>query len=56
MPKSPLAKPTKVLPKTHYFHAHETKRYDALDGLPLASFRSRAFAIMTGSPIRSSST
>lgn len=31
--------------KTRYFHAHETARYDALDGLPLASFRRRAFAL-----------
>ena len=32
--------------RTHYFHAHETARYDALDGYPLATFRSRAFAIL----------
>ena len=44
--KSIVAKPRKLLPKTHYFHAHETARYDVLDGLPLASFRSRAFAIL----------
>ena len=31
--------------RTRYFHAHETARYDALDGYPLATFRSRAFAI-----------
>jgi uncharacterized RDD family membrane protein YckC len=32
--------------KTRHFHAHETKRYDALDGLPLASFRRRSYAIL----------
>ena len=31
--------------KIRHFHAHETKRYDQLDGLPLASFRRRAYAI-----------
>jgi hypothetical protein len=33
------------MPKTRYFHAHETARFDALDGLPLASFKRRALAI-----------
>ena len=34
------------MPQTRHFHAHETARYDALSGLPLASFRRRAFAIL----------
>ncbi|QHN03173.1 RDD family protein [Granulicella sp. WH15] len=32
--------------RTRYFRAHEPARYDALDGLPLASFWSRAAAIL----------
>ncbi len=28
-----------------WFHAHETARFDALNGLPLASFKRRAYAI-----------
>jgi len=28
--------------KTRYFHAHESARFDALDGLPLATFWQRA--------------
>lgn len=31
--------------KTRHFHAHETARFDELSGLPLASFRQRAWAI-----------
>jgi len=31
--------------KTRHFHAHETARMDELSGLPLASFRQRAWAI-----------
>jgi hypothetical protein len=31
--------------KAQHFHAHETARFDALSGLPLASFRQRAIAI-----------
>jgi len=31
--------------KTRHFHAHETARFDALSGVPLASFRQRAWAI-----------
>ena len=31
--------------KTRHFHAHETARMDELSGLPLASFRQRAYAI-----------
>ena len=30
---------------TRHFHAHEIARFDALSGLPLASFRQRAWAI-----------
>jgi len=33
------------LPQSRHFHAHETARFDALSGLPLASFKQRAFAI-----------
>lgn len=29
-----------------HFHAHETARFDALSGLPLASFKQRAWAIV----------
>ena len=31
--------------KTRHFHAHETARFDELSGVPLASFRQRAYAI-----------
>lgn len=31
--------------KTRHFHAHETARFDELSGLPLASFRQRAWAM-----------
>ena len=31
--------------KQRHFHAHETARFDELSGLPLASFRQRAWAI-----------
>ena len=34
-----------TLTKTRYFHAHETARFDELNGLPLASFKKRALAI-----------
>ncbi len=33
------------MPKTRYFHAHETARVDSLNGLPLARFRQRGWAI-----------
>lgn len=33
------------MPAIRYFHAHETARFDALSGLPLASFRRRAYAL-----------
>jgi hypothetical protein len=35
----------KLQRKTRHFHAHETARFDELSGLPLASFRQRAYAI-----------
>jgi uncharacterized RDD family membrane protein YckC len=31
--------------ETRHFHAHETARFDALSGLPLAGFKQRAYAI-----------
>ncbi|SNS38509.1 Uncharacterized membrane protein YckC, RDD family [Granulicella rosea] len=34
------------MPKTRYFHAHETARVDSLNGLPLAGFRQRAWAFV----------
>jgi uncharacterized RDD family membrane protein YckC len=33
------------LPQSRHFHAHETARFDALSGLPLATFKQRAWAI-----------
>jgi hypothetical protein len=33
------------LPKSRHFHAHETARFDELSGLPLATFKQRAWAI-----------
>src|SRR5476649_2880819 len=32
--------------KPRHFHAHETARFDQLSGLPLASFRQRAWAMV----------
>lgn len=32
--------------KARHFHAHETARFDALSGVPLASFRQRAWALL----------
>ncbi len=32
--------------KPRHFHAHETARFDALSGLPLASFKQRMWAIV----------
>lgn len=32
--------------KPRHFHAHETARFDELSGVPLASFRQRAWAIV----------
>lgn len=34
------------LPKSRHFHAHETARFDALSGLPLATFKQRTWAIV----------
>jgi uncharacterized RDD family membrane protein YckC len=33
------------LPQSRHFHAHETARIDELSGLPLATFKQRAWAI-----------
>jgi len=33
------------LPQSRHFHAHETARFDELSGVPLASFKQRAYAI-----------
>jgi len=32
--------------KIRYFHAHETARYDEVNGCPLAGFRPRMWAIL----------
>ena len=37
--------------KQRHFHAHETARMDALDGLPLAGFRRRAMGLAVDSAI-----
>jgi len=44
---SAISKVTQKLgfPQQRHFHAHETARFDALSGLPLATFKQRAWAI-----------